>query len=302
VNAADSPEGLVSVVMPMHDAERYLVEAIESVRAQHHPRWELLLVDDGSRDSSGAIARRYADAEPERIRLLRHPDGRSHGASASRNLGLREARGEFIAFLDADDVWLPENLAEQVPRLQAEPEVGVLYSRTLYWHSWREPAAQRDYMPRLHVPAGRLIAPPEFLIRCVQGKASVPCTCSILLRRSVVADAGGFEPDFPKLYDDQVFYSKLFLLTAVLPVEGCWSRYRRHQASMTMRAASSRTFRESRRAYLTWLQQYVRRSPAAAAALAPTLRRELWRCRHPVADYLLDRAEFLARRVGWGRR
>ena len=77
-----------------------------------------------------------------------------------------------------------------------------------------------------------------------------------------VVAAGGFESRFPLLYDDQVFYSKLFLLTAVVPVEGCWSRYRRHEASMTMRAASNRTFRESRRAYLTWLQQYVRRSPA----------------------------------------
>jgi hypothetical protein len=53
--------------------------------------------------------------------------------------------------------------------------------------------------------------------------------------------------------------------------------------------------------YLTWLQDYVQRTPALAAALAPTLRRELWRCRHPVADYLLDRAEVLARRVGLGR-
>jgi hypothetical protein len=103
------------------------------------------------------------------------------------------------------------------------------------------------------------------------------------------------------LYDDQVFYSKLFLLTSVLPVEGCWSRYRRHQDSMTMRAAADASYREARRIYLTWLQDYVQRAPAVAAAMAPTLRRELWRCRHPVADYLLDRAEFLARRVGPAR-
>jgi glycosyltransferase involved in cell wall biosynthesis len=301
VSGSGSSEGLVSVVMPIHDAGRYLAEAIDSVRAQRYDRWELILVDDGSTDGSAAIAARYADAEPGRITLLRHPDGGSHGASASRNLGLARAGGDFVAFLDADDLWLPENLAEQVPRLRAVPEAGVLYSRTLYWHSWREPAARRDYMPRLHVPAGRAIPPPELLIRCVQGKASVPCTCSILLRRSVVAEAGGFEPGFPRLYDDQVFYSKLFLLTSVLPVEGCWARYRRHEDSMTMRAAADASYREARRVYLTWLQDYVRRAPSVAAAMAPILRRELWRCRHPVADYLLDRAEFLARRVGRGR-
>lgn len=291
----------MSVVMPIHDAERYLAEAIESVRVQRYPAWELILVDDGSTDGSGAIARRYAEAEPERIACLRHPGGGSHGASASRNLGLARARGEFVAFLDADDLWLPENLAEQVPRLRAVPEAGALYSRTLYWHSWRAQAARRDYMPSLHVPAGRPVRPPELLIRCVQGRASVPCTCSVLLRRSVVAEAGGFEPGFPRLYDDQVFYSKIFLRTSVLPVEGCWSRYRRHPESMTMRAAADASFREARRVYLTWLRDYVRQTPAVAAVMAPTLRRELWRCRHPVADYLLDRAEFLARRVGRGR-
>jgi glycosyltransferase involved in cell wall biosynthesis len=302
VTASVAPGGLVSVVVPIHNAGPYLVEALESVRAQEYQAWELLLVDDASTDDSGAIALRYAEADPGRIRLLRHPDQRGHGASASRNLGLANARGEFVAFLDADDVWLPENLAQQVSCLRSVPDAGVAYSRTLYWYSWRGPGAQRDYTPRLHVPAGRPIPPPEFLIRCVQGTATVPCTSSVVLRRSVAVDAGGFEARFPLLYDDQAFFSKLFLRTSVLPLEGCWSRYRRHENSMTMRAEAAKTFREARRAYLTWLEEYVGQTSAAATALGPTLRRELWRCRHPVADYLLDRAEFMARRVGWGRR
>ena len=294
-----SLQGLVSVVVPVHNAGPYLVEAIESVRAQRYGAWELLLVDDGSSDDSGAVAGRYAAADPGRISLLRHPDGRSHGASASRNLGLARARGEFVAFLDADDVWLPEHLAELVAGLGSAPGAGFVYSRSLYWYSWRHPAPRRDYIPRLHVPAGRPIPPPEFLIRCVQGTATVPCTSSILLRRSLLTEVGGFEARFPLLYDDQAFFSKLFLCTSVIPLDGCWSRYRRHEDSMTTRAEAARTFRDARQAYLTWLEEYVRGTPAAAA-LAPTLRRELWRCRHPRADYLLDLAEFVARRVRRG--
>src|SRR3954451_17775664 len=109
-------------------------------------------------------------------------------------------------------------------------------------------------MPGLHVPAGRPIRPPELLIRCVQCRASVPCTCSVLLRRSVVAEAGGFEPGFPRLYDAQVVYRKISLLPSALPVEGSWSRSPRHPEFMTMRAAAYASFLAARRVDLTWLR------------------------------------------------
>lgn len=290
--------GLVSVIMPFLDARPFIAEAIASVRAQTYPAWELWLVHDGSTDGSAEVARTCADRDPARIRLLEHPDARSHGASASRNLGLGRAAGEFVAFLDADDVWEPGNLAEQVRRLQAVPEAGALYSRTLYWHSWTGGAGRtRDYTPRLRVEAGRPIPAPRFLELCIRGRAAVPCTCSILIRRSVIERVGGFEERFPGLYDDQAFYAKLFAGTTVLPVDGCWSRYRRHPGSTTMTADRERRFRPWRAAYLSWLQQYVGRDPALAAALGPALRHELWRCRHPAADWLLDQLSFLRRRL-----
>ncbi|HEU5039783.1 MAG TPA: glycosyltransferase, partial [Gemmatimonadales bacterium] len=291
-------EGLVSIAMPFLAARPYIAEAIESVRGQTYPRWELWLVDDGSSDGTREVARAYAARDPGRIRLLSHRDGGSHGASAARNLALAQARGEFVAFLDADDVWLPQNLAEQVARLRAVPEAGVLYSRTLYWHSWvPNGAPSSDHVPRLRVVPGRPIPPPELLARCIQGKAAVPCTCSILIRRKLIDRTGGFEEQFPLLYDDQAFYAKLFAATAVLPVDGCWAKYRQHHSSMTAAARRALTTRGSRQAYLTWLEAYVRRDPAVAAALAPALRRELWRCRHPLADDLLDRLDFAIRRV-----
>ena len=102
MTALASSDGLVSIVMPIHNAGPYLADAIESVRAQQYREWELLLVDDGSTDGSGAIAQRYADAERDRITLLRHPDHASHGASASRNLGLARARGAARPFRHDD--------------------------------------------------------------------------------------------------------------------------------------------------------------------------------------------------------
>src|SRR5262245_33392805 len=110
----DGAPGLVSVVTNFLNAAPYLRESIDSVIAQSHAGWELLLVDDGSDDGSTGIARRAAGRDPARCRFLEHPGHQNRGASAARNLGIAHARGEFVAFLDADDVWLPDRLARSV--------------------------------------------------------------------------------------------------------------------------------------------------------------------------------------------
>ena len=91
---------LVSVVMPFLDGIHFLPEAIDSVVTQTYPEWELLLVDDGSTDGSSALARDYARGRPDRIRYLEHAGHANRGKSTSRNLGIAQARGELLAFLD----------------------------------------------------------------------------------------------------------------------------------------------------------------------------------------------------------
>lgn len=104
--------GIVSIVMPMYNCADFVAQSIESVQAQTYPYWELLVVDDVSTDNSVEIVRDYAEKDP-RIRLLSNPV--NSGAAEARNLALREAKGRWIAFLDSDDLWLPEKLAKQVP-------------------------------------------------------------------------------------------------------------------------------------------------------------------------------------------
>src|SRR5437867_13258993 len=105
---------LVSAIIIFYNTEAFLAEAIESVLAQTCSDWELLLCDDGSTDGSTAIARRFADAHPDKIKYLEHPGSKNRGMSAARNLGLRHARGKFVAWLDSDDVWLPDKLQVQL--------------------------------------------------------------------------------------------------------------------------------------------------------------------------------------------
>src|SRR6266542_3309857 len=101
------PGLLVSVVVPFWNASAFLEEAIASVFAQTFQSWELLLIDDGSSDGSTEIAKRYAERFPGRVRYFEHERHANRGVAASRNLGVRHAKGPYIAFLDADDVWLP---------------------------------------------------------------------------------------------------------------------------------------------------------------------------------------------------
>lgn len=116
---------LVSVIMPMHNSEKFVEDAIRSVMAQTYTNWELLVIDDVSTDNSCDVVQRLI-AEDKRIRLLQC-DKHNGMPSAPRNMGMRHARGRYIAFLDSDDMWLPEKLARQLP-LFNESRVAIAYS------------------------------------------------------------------------------------------------------------------------------------------------------------------------------
>lgn len=119
------PTPLVSIVMPMHNAEKYLDASIQSVQAQTFTDWELIIVNDDSSDQSVEIARGY-EAKDSRIHLV---DSQYHNGmpSAPRNTGVRVASGRFIAFLDSDDLWLPQKLEQQIPLFDI-PNVFIVYS------------------------------------------------------------------------------------------------------------------------------------------------------------------------------
>lgn len=106
---------LVSVIMPAYNAREYIEEAIRSVQAQTITDWELLVLDDGSSDDTLSIARCLAREDP-RIRVL--PNEANMGVARTRNRGVELSRGEYVALLDSDDVWLPEKLQRQIERLQ----------------------------------------------------------------------------------------------------------------------------------------------------------------------------------------
>lgn len=110
-------KALVSIVMPAYNCEKYVVEAINSILAQTYRNWELLVLDDGSKDDTLRIIEEFSQKD-SRIKAL--PNGKNMGVSATRNRGIELASGEWIAFLDSDDMWKPEKLEKQFEIVEKE--------------------------------------------------------------------------------------------------------------------------------------------------------------------------------------
>lgn len=268
---------LVSVVMIFLNGERFIREAIESVRAQTWDSWELLLVDDGSDDGSTAIALSYAHSHPERIRYVEHDGHRNRGMSASRNLGVRNSRGRYIALLDADDVWLPEKLEQQVSVLESRADIAMVYGPGRYWHSWTGLAGDRgrDTLQKLWVPPGTPLLPPALLTRFLRKEEAVPLPSSILIRREAVERVGGFEDAFRGMYEDQAFFSKVCLALPVLADGRCGLLYRKHPDGCCAVSKKEGRTRAARIFFLRWLNDYLSRQEVEDEELRALVLREL---------------------------
>jgi glycosyltransferase involved in cell wall biosynthesis len=270
----------VSVILIFLDEERFLDAAIRSVRAQSFEDWELLLVDDGSSDRSPEIARRHSGEDPHRICYVEHPGHVNRGPSAARNAGLAASRGEFVAFLDGDDVWLPERLERAVALLDAHPEADMTYGRTEYWYSWVGGATKvRDWVQPHGFRANRTIAPPALLRMFLDGEAAIPCIGSLTLRREVALSCGGFIDEFRGLYEDQVFLARVCIAHAVYVSSELWDRYRQHPDSACATAARSDAAERARGTYQAWLADFLdsrglRGTPLWDAALRARMPRD----------------------------
>lgn len=256
------PAPRVSVLMCFLNGAEFLAEALASVHAQTWTDWELLLVDDGSTDDSVDLARRATTPYANRVQLLVHPAHANLGLSASRNLALRHARGEYVAMLDADDVWRPTALARMVALLEAAPEVALVGGNALRWYGWTHDPADvaMDYAPtiaRFGLVSPALLPPPQLVHLLLQDPSASPPTCSVLLRRAWLTEVSGFVDSFRTLYEDQALYCKLALRAPVLLTNEVWANYRRHNNSVCAQMSGTADEVTSRQVFLDWLAAYA---------------------------------------------
>ena len=124
--STSSGSPLVTTIVPAYNCAHFLPEALDSILAQQYPNLEIIVVDDGSTDGSADIAEAYGSP----VKVIRQ---KNQGPAAARNRGVRESRGEYIAFLDGDDVWLPGKLLAQMECFASHKEVGIVYGENSKW-------------------------------------------------------------------------------------------------------------------------------------------------------------------------
>lgn len=272
----------VSAIIIFFNAEQYIEEAITSVFSQTHTNWELLLIDDGSTDTSTGIAKRFARNVPERVVYLEHDHHQNRGMSASRNLGLRHATGDYVAFLDADDVWLPSKLHEQIDVMERHPSAAMVYGRVLLWHSWDDSGNSpgRDRFPHLGVQPDRLFEPPALLANMLTNRFQKPCPSNALLRRDAFEKFGYPEDSFRGMYEDQVFYTKIMSQAPVYVSGAHWSQYRQHPRSCTIESRKE-SYYVVRRPLLEWVKAYLSNQGMRDERVLEVLKQQLWMSRHP---------------------
>ena len=284
---------LISVVIIFLNAEKFIKEAIESVFTQTYDNWELLLVDDGSTDKSTQVAKSYANQHRGKVHYLEHDGHINRGMSASRNLGIRKSKGTYIAFLDADDVWFPNKLEEQLKILLSYPEVSLVFGVIEYWYSWAEKTddSKKDYIPHREIPNNAVIKPPELLTLLYPlGKSRPPGISNFIMRRDMLERIGGFEEKFDgkyQMYEDQAFLAKVYLKEQVYVSGQCWARYRIHPDQFTVKAVKVGEYDSVRFYYLKWLKDYLYKQNFKNPEICNALNQALLHYRNPVLRLIL---------------
>jgi glycosyltransferase involved in cell wall biosynthesis/SAM-dependent methyltransferase len=211
----------VTVLLPVHNGEPYLAAAVESILAQSFADFELLVIDDGSTDRSCEIVRAYADP---RIRLLRNPGNLR--LIATLNRGLQEARGEYVARMDADDVSLPGRLAAQVAYLDAHPEVGVLGSALQIIDAQGAPGEV------VRFPTGHRLM--QWTL-CFAAPIAHPAA---MMRKAVIARLGGYRAHALHCEDYDLWW-RASAATQLANLDDVLLQLRKHEASITVRHAAT---------------------------------------------------------------
>ncbi|MGH9541796.1 MAG: glycosyltransferase family 2 protein [Terriglobales bacterium] len=238
----------VSAIVPCYNTAKYLPAALDSVIAQTYGDWEIVLVDDGSTDNTPAIAAEYKKRLGDRLQYVRQEN---RGLSAARNTAIRSARGEFLAILDADDIWLPERLARGVALMDADAEVALLHSGVLFMDAAGQPLFHpRQDRRRLSGRIARQIYTREI---------HLPCP-TVLIRASVLRSVGLFDEGM-RATEDRDLWFRIASRHKVGYVDDVLAGYRVSAGSMSsdldrMRSAQRAFARKHYRAgSVSWSEQ-----------------------------------------------
>jgi len=203
---------VVSVIIPTYNRALVVQEAIASVLAQSHAPFEIIVVDDGSTDDTTAHLAQFSN----KITLLQKDNG---GAASARNVGIKQAKGDWLAFLDSDDLWLPDRMATFYRDLSGAPETTVAHIADVNFSDMADSLFARDAVV---FPKGTATCIPEPFDAHVPG----PLLQASVLHSASVRALGGFSEDLP-IHEDTLLFRRLALMGQWLVTGDAVAQYRR---------------------------------------------------------------------------
>ncbi len=198
----------VTVIIPAYNAEKFIEQTIDSVLAQTFQDFEIIVINDGSRDKTAEIVNSYGFS----VRCIQTTNG---GVSRARNLGINNALGEYIAFLDSDDLWEPTKLEKQVALLDENPNIGLCFT-----------ALERVDQNLKLIGKTEAHNYPDFCEALLLYSCVVTGSCSsVMLRTNIAKQTGGFDTVFTN-YEDWEYWLQLSLVTEFAPISEYLVKYR----------------------------------------------------------------------------
>lgn len=283
---------LVSVITPFLNGGDWLRQAVESVLAQTYTNWQMILIDDGSLPEATGIAKEYSSMYQGKIIYTEHPGHINLGCSSSRNHGMKYAKGELIALLDSDDVWLPDKLQKQIEIHNKFPEAGFICEASKYWYSWENKASD-DVVIEIGVEQNKLYQSPELIYLLYPlGKGAAPCPSGMMISKSLYDEIGGFEDSFKgenQAYEDQPFLFKVYLRTPVYVSGDANNLYRQRSGSLMQFISDKKKYYKVRLFFLTWMEDYINNNNIYDPKISRMLRNAQSECSNPALHIFISK-------------
>jgi len=249
----------ISIITPLYNGLKTLEETADSVFIQDFKDWEWIFFDDGSKDGTQELAKKYEKEFPGRIFYYEHSQNRNYGTAYTRNRAVEKSKGEIISFIDQDDIWFKNRLSSQLKLLDKSDDCAMIWGPCLYWYKEREfkqPVGYRGSGLRTG-----LYQPPEFIEIFLSDLRGTPLPGASLVKRKCFDAVKGYDESI-KGSEDITLWLKLANVFTIYYEDEILVKYRRHQDSTLSVARGSGEMDKWDLDFYKWVINFLKRSSA----------------------------------------
>ncbi|MEO8209364.1 MAG: glycosyltransferase family A protein [bacterium] len=245
----------VSVITTVYNGSETMIESIESILNQDYKNWELILFDDGSEDGTQEIAKKFAKDFPSKVFYFEHAGNKNFGIAYTRNRAIEKSTGDIIAFIDQDDIWLPNRLSHHINIFDEYPECAMVWGPAEYWYQDRS-FKQQVGADKQGLKNG-IYSPPFFVETFLRNLGGTPCPTGTMVNKKNFYTVNGFEEEI-KGPDDIILWIKLSNKFQVYYDDLVLFKYRKHANSFLSKSKKSGKFYEWNLVFYKWIIDFLK--------------------------------------------